>query len=128
LGDRKLGGKLRIKNRIKNINNIKGLTLIEVITSVALLALTMLFFTTFFLSAITYINDNKTLSTNYANADAGIENKMAGIAPDANSIVTQTSGNFTITFTGVTVNVAGNYVRGTDSAIKTAMYYFNPNP
>lgn len=104
---------------MKRDNKNAGLTLIEVIVSVALLAIVSVMLVTIMATAMNAVKSTRS-RTNHAMSAAGqIETKKA------DSAVSGTAGNLSITFGTSSYSVSGAYVSGSDGGIK--YYEFVPD-
>jgi len=112
----------------KSIKNKKGMTLVEIIVSVAILSIIAVFIITVFASSNNIIGNNAILKRNGENAAAGIENKMAGLGADTDiSIVGQQDASVTVTFGTNSVVTSGKIVASSDKNSTEKYYYFVPN-
>lgn len=103
---------------MKNIFN-KGLTLIEVIVSVALLAIVSIMLFTIMATALAAVKSTRTRTNHTAAAAAQIEKKHA----ENSSALSDSS--LTISFSGKQYEVSGSYISGCDGGI--TYYEFVPD-
>lgn len=106
----------------------KGFTLVEVIVSIAILALLAVLIVSVYASSLSIIGNNSSAHRKSKSAAAGIENTLAGFAPDSGiSIVNNQEGTFSISFSGLTISADGQYLIGTDNSGEKKYYYFKSN-
>lgn len=106
----------------------KGLTLVEVVVSLAILSILAVFILSVFASSLNIIAGNANLKKGNHNAAAGIENKFAGFDADANlSVINQQSGSIQIEFGGVSIEAAGKFITGNDIKNDSEYYAFIPD-
>jgi|GEM_PF-3163657 len=121
----KLGKQLK---NLKQMNSKKGMTLVEIVASLAILSLVMILLISVYGASINLIRSSGTQKNSNKNAASGIENAIGGFDPDAGiSIVNRQSGVFTVRFSGATIDSPGNYVAGSDASGGSKLHYFNPN-
>jgi prepilin-type N-terminal cleavage/methylation domain-containing protein len=116
---------------LKNLKIIKsknGMTLVEVVASVAILALLAVFVVSIFATSITIVGRNAQVKKSNTKAAAGIENTVAGFTVSEETVsVIETSSNFEIVFGGNTINKEGTYYKSSDEKGEGNYYYFVPN-
>ena len=103
------------------------MTLVEVIVSLAILTMLSVFIISVLITCLNIIKSNAELKKDSRDAAAGIENTIAGFGPDSDiSVTNETDGTFSITFNGVTIDVSGSYVDGSDTDGNTKYHCFIP--
>ncbi|MDD2362416.1 MAG: prepilin-type N-terminal cleavage/methylation domain-containing protein [Oscillospiraceae bacterium] len=106
----------------------KGLTLVEVVVSLAILSILAVFILSIYASSFNTILGNANLKNSNQNAAAGIENKFAGFDPDSDiATVEQQTGNLEIDFGGQTIDAEGSIIEGTDKNNDSKYYSFIPD-
>ena len=113
-----------IRQRLKSR---KGLTLVEVVVSLAILSLLAILLTSVFTSAVTIVGKQAVQKQANKEAAGGIENVAAGYDANADVTVQQSSGNFSVQFGGVTIEQQGAYYEGTATDQEGSYTYFEPN-
>ncbi|HEX2937765.1 MAG TPA: prepilin-type N-terminal cleavage/methylation domain-containing protein [Ruminiclostridium sp.] len=98
-------------NKNKSRRFDKGLTLIEVIVSVALLAIVSLMLITITETAVVAVKATRTKTNNAMSAAAQVETKHAASSTGG------TSSSLTINFGGNNYDVSGSYVSGQDGDV-----------
>lgn len=102
-------------------NNQHGISLIEVIVSLALLAIVAVFICNTLLVGVTILSRARNKTKNSMQTAGGVVDKSvdSSVSAPSGTNVTSSSGSFTITFTNgnttTTENVSGSYVTGTTS-------------
>ncbi|MDD3832565.1 MAG: type II secretion system protein [Oscillospiraceae bacterium] len=110
------------------IKSKKGLTLVEVVVSLAILSILAVFILSIFASTFNSILGNSNLKNSNQNAAAGIENKFAGFDPDSDiAIADEQAGSIEIDFGGQIVEAQGNIIEGTDKDNDSKYYSFIPD-
>ncbi|HCA29679.1 MAG TPA: hypothetical protein DEP23_09005 [Ruminococcaceae bacterium] len=112
----------------KLLKSKKGMTLVEVVVSLAILSILAVFIMAVFGSSFQTVVTNANLKKGQKDAAAGIENKLAGFDPDGNlSVTNEQSGNFSIDFGGVTIDASGNFIIGKNKDQDSTYYFFIPD-
>lgn len=99
--------------------NKRGMTLVEVIVSVALLSIVVIFFCSVFVYFVTILSSVAKLRQATGKAAGGIEAQAGGAtdsSPDYTAITS--SGSFSIDFGGNTVTVDGSYIESKNDDAK----------
>lgn len=113
---------------IKLFKNKDGMTLVEVVVSLALMSILVLIFVTLMFYSMSVIGRNYQLKSADADAVAGIENVAGNTGSStAQSVTTSKSTNFITTFGSTTITTNGVLVEGTDDEAKSKYSYFVPN-
>jgi prepilin-type N-terminal cleavage/methylation domain-containing protein len=118
----------KTKARKVFIKSKKGMTLVEVVVSLALLSILAILIMSVFASSFQVVFSNADMKKKGKDAAAGIENKLAGFDPDGDiSIIRQQRGTFSIDFGGVVIESSGNYVTGNDKEFNAEYHFFIPD-
>lgn len=106
----------------------RGLTLVEIIVSLAVLALLSLFVVSVFSITISIIGQQSVLKRANNDAAAGIENHFGGFEPDSGiCAVEQQRDSLSIDFGGLIVEEDGVLVKGADDDNTAVFFYFTPD-
>jgi len=106
----------------------RGLSLIEIIVSIAVLALLTLLVISVFSAAVSIVGRQTALQRVDNDAAAGVENYLAGFEPDSGiGAVTEQPGSLSVDFGGTVITEDGVLIRGTDDDNQSVYYYFSPN-
>lgn len=108
-----------------------GMTLVEVVVSVALLGVVLLLLTTTVMTTYNLLMSSGRQQKVGDRAAAGIEMKTAGNGAPSGASVAQSDGSFSITFNnGADVTASGTYLQGTTSGTASgdAVNYFSFQP
>lgn len=108
---------------MKIINKKKGFTLIELIVSMALLSILLIFFADLFMFSVNLLGKSSKGKIGNMNAASKVELYNAGASTD----VAPTSGSFSMNFGGTSVIVIGNYILANDSGSQVSYKSFVPS-
>ncbi len=112
-----------VKRLKKRLCQKRGITLAEIVVSLALFAMIMVLILSVLLVSLKTIANNAELKAKDAEAAAGIENTFAG---DTGEHISQQTGTLEIQFDGVTIQAEGEYLSGTDPDSQAEFHYFHP--
>jgi prepilin-type N-terminal cleavage/methylation domain-containing protein len=119
-----------MKKLLKNKFN-KGMTLVEVVVSIALLSIILTILSTTFMATYNMLMNAQNKTKYSGNAAAGIELTTASASIPSNVSVSSVSSTFTITFSTPagtsTETVSGNYVQGSTASSGVTYNTFIPN-
>jgi prepilin-type N-terminal cleavage/methylation domain-containing protein len=105
----------------------KGMTLVEVVVSMAILSILAVFIMSVFAATLGSVMSNSELKKSGKLAAAGIENKLAGFEPDQDiSVIEQENGFIEVDFGSIIVNSEGYYIIGKDKNQNSKYYFFIP--
>lgn len=109
--------------------NRKGLTLIELIISIALLSIIVMIAGDIFVFSFNILGKSARKKIDSMNASSGIELTTANTAESSHDVtVNKTSGTFNINFGDTDVQVNGTYVQGISAGGDVSYESFIPNP
>ena len=113
---------------LKLFNKKAGMTLAEVVVSLALMSILVLIFVTLISYSMAIIGRNVQLKRADTDAVAGVENAVVGTESSLpQAVVSETSGTFVVTFGDITITTNGQLLEGTDDESKSKYSYFVPN-
>jgi len=113
---------------LKAFKNKDGMTLVEVVVSLALMSILVLIFVSLIYYSMASIGRNVQLKRADTDAVAGVENAAAGTESSVpQTVVSETSSTFVVTFGDTTITTNGKLVEGTDTQAKSRYSYFVPN-
>lgn len=113
--------------RLKQFLRLKrGVTLAEIVVSLALFAMIMVLILSVLVVSLQTIANNAQLKAKDAEAAAGVENTFAD-GVESGQHITQQTGTLEIQFDGFTIHAEGEYVSGTDADSQSQFHYFSPN-
>jgi len=119
---------LKLKSNISAaINSRSGMTLVEIIVSMALLSIVLILAANMFLTGMSILAASTKKSQKSLQAAGGIENKAGGAAIGS-AVISSSTGNFTLVFGSSSYTVSGSYVTGTDSDGDVKYKSFQPTP
>jgi prepilin-type N-terminal cleavage/methylation domain-containing protein len=112
----------------------RGITLVEVIVSIALLGIVVILISDMLMTAftITYINQPKTKNIYNVGGQIGTASIPAGTSSTVSGVtINASSGNVTVTLNGSSSSISGTYQNGATSAGTSSNYtasgwVFNP--
>lgn len=108
----------------KLLTQKRGLSLVEVVVSLALLAFISILLLSVMLVSLNTISANAELKKSDAEAAAGLEHKFAG--EENPSVIEKENDVFVFEFEDATIEVYGERLRGTDEKEDAAFNYFEP--
>ncbi|MDR1629271.1 MAG: prepilin-type N-terminal cleavage/methylation domain-containing protein [Oscillospiraceae bacterium] len=113
-------------NRFKQlITQKRGLSLVEVLVSLALLSMIVVLLFSVYMVSLQSIQNNGSLQKQDADAAGQIEKGFGGTF-SGESQISENSGEFVIDFNGQRVAADGSYVKGSDEDEDAAFFYFDP--
>lgn len=88
----------------------RGMTLVEVVVSVALLAILSLMVVTALAASLTAVNTTRRRNNDAMAAVSAVETRRAAGSSDSGGTVTIQNGTMTVTFGGIACEVSGSYI------------------
>ena len=106
----------------------KGFTLIEVVISIAVLAIVILALSNMLLYSYNLLHRSSGQKIKNMNTAAGIEQTTADNSDGyPNTTIVKTPGSFQIQFGSTTAKISGNYIKSTDADKDSSYSSFIPN-
>lgn len=118
----------RICSRLRRfLKGNQGMTLTEVVVSIALLGILTLFILMVFVTSLNIIRHNAQIKVSARDAAGGIEHHIAGESGDSSAaVVSGDSSGFAIQFGGQVFHTYGEFVEGKDTRDGVTYHYFEP--
>lgn len=112
--------------KLRLIKNKRGMTLVEVVSALCIVALLAVMLVSVFGTAVIVVGREANYKKNNAVAAGGLENAVAD-TPQTSVPVTEEAGSLTITFGGNVITGSGTYYNSEDPASQDPFRYFQPD-